>query len=76
MSDQLDLQVPESPSALLQASLGAVNDVPPRPGDALGLLAQLPEKYQNDQAVIRVRYKALTQIGAISEANNCRNRIR
>jgi hypothetical protein len=76
MSDQLDLQVPESPSALLQASLGAVNDVPPRPGDALGLLAQLPEKYQNDQAVIRVRYKALTQIGAFSEANNCRNRIR
>ena len=76
MSDQLDLQVPESPSALLQASLGAVNDVPPRPGDALGLLAQLPEKYQNDQAVIRVRYKALTQIGAVSEANNYRNRIR
>ena len=76
MSDQLDQQVPESPSALLQASLGAVNDVPPRPGDALGLLAQLPEKYQNDQAVIRVRYKALTQIGAVSEANNYRNRIR
>jgi len=76
MSDQLDLQVPESPSALLQASLGAVNDVPPRPGDALGLLAQLPEKYQNDQAVIRVRYKALTQIGAVSEANKYRNRMR
>ena len=76
MSDQLDLQIPESPSALLQASLEAVNDVPPRPGDALGLLAQLPEKYQNDQSVIRVRYKALTQIGAVSEANNYRNRIR
>jgi hypothetical protein len=76
MSDQLEQQVPESPSALLQVSFEAVNDVPPRPGDALGLLAQLPEKYQNDQAVIRVRYKALTQIGAVSEANNYRNRIR
>ena len=76
VSDQPDLQIPEGPSVILQAALGAVNDVPPRPGDALGLLAQLPGKYQNDQAVIRVRYKALTQIGAISEANNCRNRIR
>jgi len=76
VSDQPDLQVPESPSALLQDSLEAVNDVPPRPGDALALLRQLPEKYQNDQAVIRVRYKALNQIGAVSEAINYRNRIR
>ena len=76
MSDQLDLQVPESPSAILQASLKAVNDVPPRPGDALGLLALLPAKYQEDQAVIRVRYKALTQIAAVSEAYSYRNRIR
>ena len=76
MSDHLDLPIPESPSEILQTALGAMNDVPPRPGDALGLLAQLPEKYKNDQAVIRIRYKALTQIGALSEANNYRNRIR
>jgi hypothetical protein len=76
VSDQPDLQIPEGPSVILQAALGAVNDVPPRPGDALGLLAQLPGKYQNDQAVIRVRYKALTQIGAVSDASVYKKLVR
>jgi len=76
MSDQPDLQIPESPSAVLQAALGAVNNVPSRPGDALALLKQLPEKHQNDQAVIRVRYKALTQIGAVSDASVYKKLVR
>jgi len=76
ISELPEMQLPQSPSALLRAALGAVNDVPPRPGDALSLLALLPEKHQEEQAVIRVRYKALTQIDAVSEANSYRKRIR
>lgn len=76
ISDRADGHIPPNPSAVLRAALEAVNDVPSRPGDALGLLAQLPKKYQNDQAVIRVRYKALSQIGALSEAEQHKSQIR
>jgi hypothetical protein len=68
--------LPQSPSEVLLAALEAVNDVPPRPGDALGFLALLEEKHQKDQAVIRLRYKALIQIGDDSEASRFRNQIR
>jgi len=76
ISDRADGLIPPNPSEVLRTALEAVNDVPPRPGDALGLLAQLPEIHQNDQAVIRVCYKALIQMGAASEANEYKSRIR
>ena len=69
-------RLPQSPSEVLLAALEAVNDVPPRPGDALGFLALLEEKHQKDQAVIRLRYKALIQIGDDLEASRFRNQIR
>jgi len=76
VSDHPDLEIPQSPSALLLAALGAVNDMPPRPGDALSFLALLPKKYQDDQAVIRVRYMALVKLGELEGGSALKSKIR
>jgi len=69
-------EISSDPSHIIQAALKAVNDSPPRPGDAVAFLSKLPRDLASDQAVIRIRYKAMVQLGVLDEAEDLKLRIR
>lgn len=69
-------EISSDPSHIIQAALEAVNGTPSRPGDAIAFLSKLPRGLTSDQAVIRIRYKAMVQLGVSDEAEDLKSRIR